>query len=173
MSRVTKGDLEKLVDAGYSVTEISEKTGLAKSSVSERCKVLGLNPVRKSKKKGELVVFEGVEGLGPMVRLRKIARVTDQALKKAISEFQLKAKNGGDIGKAINLLLKVVQEVRNQFQTELLAYEKVHHMAMAQSFKEFSEEVLSVIGEVDEDVKKRIVERLRERKASRSVLGTA
>lgn len=170
--RITKLDLERCVDAGLSVIEIAKSLGAGKSSISERCKKLGLKPVKK-RRRSLVISTAGSGNHNALGQLRQINSITLEILQKAMKALEEESKAGGKIVNPLGLIFKAMSQVESQIKTEFSILEGLHEMEAQEDFREFSEEVLSVIEEVDPDVKRGIVKRLHERKAARSTFGRA
>ncbi len=171
--RISKFDLEKLVKDGKGVSEIGRILQASKSTISERCKTLGLKPVNKRGGTGLILSQGDNRKLDPVGQLRKINKLTLEILEKAMGALREDSKAGKKIINPLGLIFKSMSQIESQIKTEFSILEGLHEMEAQQSFKEFSEEVLSVIEEVDPDVKREIIKRLHERKAARATFGRA
>jgi hypothetical protein len=65
------------------------------------------------------------------------------------------------------LALKAMLEIRGQLNLQLDIFKTLYDL---RAMKEFQEEVLAVIGEVDADVRQRIINNLKKRRAIHSTL---
>jgi hypothetical protein len=168
----TRADYEKCVDDGLSLTELSRALGVSKSTACERCKKYGLIPVKK-RRRSLIVSTAGSGNHNALGQLRQINSITLEILQKAMKALEEESQSGGKITNPIALVFKAMSQVESQIKTEFSILEGLHEMEAQQDFREFSEEVLSVIEEVDPDVKREIIKRLHERKAARSTFGRA
>jgi hypothetical protein len=172
--RISKFDLEKLIKENMGVSEIARTLHASKSTISERCKNLGLKPVNKRGIGTGLVLSQGDNRkLDPVGQLRKINKLTLEILEEAMAALRKDSKAGKKIINPLGLIFKSMSQIESQIKTEFSILEGLHEMEAQQSFKEFSEEVLSVIEEVDPDVKREIIKRLHERKTARATFGRA
>ena len=64
-----------------------------------------------------------------------------------------------------NLTIKIMSEIRGQLNLQLEIFQALYSMKAVQ---EFQREVLEIIGEIEPDAKRRIVQRLKERSALRA-----
>lgn len=171
--RISDFDLKKYVGQGMGVSEIAKVLQASKGTISERCKKLELKPmVRRSIGVGKGVALSP-GGDGKLGQLRKINKLTIEILEKAMNALKDEEKAGEKIVNPLGLIFKTMGQIESQIKTEFSILEGLHSMEVEQSFREFSEEVLGVIEEVDPDVKKEIVRRLRERKATHAAIGRA
>jgi hypothetical protein len=87
----------------------------------------------------------------------KRVRIGDENLK--IKEVKFKDPR--------QLALQAMAEIRNQLKLQLEIFQALYDLKAAQ---EFQDEILSVIGEVDPDVRAKIINKLNESRAIRSVV---
>jgi len=172
--RISKFDLEEDVKGGLSVSEIARKREASKSTISERLKSLGLKPVvKRGNRKGLVVSQGGNKGPDAIIQLRKINAITLEILQKAMDALREDSKAGEKIKNPLALVFKAMSQVESQIKTEFSILEGLHSMEVEEADREFREEVLEVIGEVEPNVKKEIVKRLQERREARSFIARA
>jgi hypothetical protein len=94
--------------------------------------------------------------LESQVSTKKI-RVGDQ--EEFVKEFKFKDPR--------ELALKAMAEIRSQLKLQLEIFQCLYDMKAVQ---EFQDEVLTAIGDVTPDVRKRIIHKLNEKRAIRSVI---
>ena len=99
---------------------------------------------------------EALQILESQVATKKV-RVGDQ--EEFVKEYKMKDPR--------ELALKAMAEIRGQLNLQLEIFKTLYDM---RSVEEFQGEVLSIIGEVSKDVRKKIIARLRQRRAVRSIV---
>lgn len=172
-----KVDLDKLIalhSKGLSVTAMAEALSVTKGAVSKQLKKLNLaviksvalesahKVVRKNLTAIEQLQTINIAANDILSTLLKLVRGDKAALKdlaKKNPDFKLKDPR--------ELALKACSEIRGQLSLQADLFDKMYN---ARYTAEFQEEVLTAIGEVEPDVRKRIIQRLKERGALRSTV---
>jgi hypothetical protein len=191
VKRISTTDIQKCFEAGLGVSETARQLGCTKGAISKRAKSLRITLNQKTSK--DVVLFHAgdivAKEIDAVQQLRKINshanelldllmrwnRGDDEALR--ILEGQVrKVKVGrGENAQEITeyrmkdpreLALKAMQEIRGQIQLQFEIFSKLYDM---ESVAEFQEAILTTIGEVEPDVRKRIIEKLKDRRIFRSV----
>jgi exonuclease I len=164
---ISRTDLEEDVKALLTVSQIARKRKASKSSVSERCKRLGLSPVGSAR--NPVVPAQGVDISmrgDPVSQLRKINGLTLEILEKAMASLRTSKKVKDPLG----VCLRSMKEIRGQIETEFSILQGLHDMELREAEREFREEVLQILGEVDQNVKDELIKRLEERKLARRAI---
>ena len=99
---------------------------------------------------------EALQMLENQVRKVRVGRGKDT---HEITEYRMKDPR--------ELALRAMQEIRGQIQLQFEIFQGLYDM---QAVAEFQEAVLTTIGEVKPDVRKRIIERLKDRRILRSAI---
>jgi len=167
-----------LVDQGLRPAEIAKKMGINTSSVTYRIK-------RRQKATTELVVASEARPvvqreLNAIDQLHRINEDANKLLMAAMGGIrQLEAADVSEMGvtdaldlmKAIgqgrDVALKAMGEIRVQLKLQLDLFQALYDVRAAE---EFQREVLDAIREVAPDVRDRILDRLRQRRAVRQLV---
>jgi hypothetical protein len=190
--KILTSNLQKCLDAGLGVSETARQLGVTRGAVSKRFKALRKTLNYETSK--EVVLFHAgdivTKEINAVDQLHKINvyanelldllmrwnRGDDEALQ--ILESQIIHKQIR-IGKKIEfikdykmrdpkeLALKAMGEIRGQIQLQFEIFSKLYDM---ESVAKFQEAILTTIGEVEPDVRKRIIEKLRDRRILRSAV---
>jgi len=164
--RISRSDLESLVGQGKGVSEMARMLQASKSTISERCKRLGLKPVGSSTNS---IVPQGgniTMRADPVGQLGKIRGFTLEILDKSMRSLRGNKKVRDPLGAS----LRAMKEIRGQIETEFSILQGLHDMELREAEKEFREEVLQILGEVDSNVKDELIKRLKERKLARTAI---
>ncbi len=186
MPKVSNVQLEQLVRDGNTVSQIAEKLGVTKGTISKRLKALR---VAYSRHAAIHDAPEGVarqlDGVGQLKKINEDAnelldllmrwnRGDDEALQ--ILESQVRYVKHGKEQEPIKqfkmkdpreLALKVMSEIRSQLRLQM---EMMQTLFDVQAVQEFQQTVLEVIGDVDPDIRDKILQKLVEKQILRSSL---
>ena len=192
VKKIMTADLEKAFAAGLGVSETARLLGVSKGAVSKRAKALRVTLNQNTTK--DVVLFHAGEVLSKEIsaidQLQKInsyanelldllmrwTRGEDEALQ--ILESQISQKKVR-VGKKIEfvkeykfkdpreLALRAMGEIREQLK---LQFEMMKALYDMENVAAFQEEVLTAIGEVNQDVRRQIIENLQKRGAIRKAL---
>jgi len=168
--------LKQLVNNGLNCTQIAKRLGVTKGAVSQRLK--GLN-LAASKEVALVRAAEVVrKELNTVVQLQKIndhandlldllmgcVNGDEAAKKEAVAKL-------GPVGPGSKdpkeLALKCMQEIRSQLKLQLEIFQALYDV---QAIAEFQRSVLEEIKSVDPEVKNRLLQRLKDARALRSVV---
>ncbi|GAI45130.1 unnamed protein product [marine sediment metagenome] len=162
-----------MLDKGKKQAEVAEFFGVSPQAISDRLKKLNLavtkNIVLESAGKvvrKNLTAIEQLQKINTdaneiLDMLMKLIRGDKAALKDLEKHPDFKLKDPRE------LALKACSEIRGQLSLQADLFDKMYN---ARYTAEFQEEVLTAIGEVKPDVRKRIIQRLKERGALRSTI---
>lgn len=180
--------LEQLVREGNNVTEIAKKMGFSKSAVSRAIKRLNIAVSRDvAIRKAPEVVEKNINAIEQLQKINDHAnelldlvmrwnRGDDEAIQILESQIANKKVRVGDQVEFVKqikvkdpreLALKAMQEIRGQLKLQLEIFQALYDMA---AVAEFQKEVLTAIGEVDQNVRHKIIRNLQKRRAIRSTL---
>jgi len=188
--KISTESLQKCFESGLSVTEAARQLGVTKGAVSKRAKALRITLKRNITK--DVVLFHAGEIVSKEInavdQLHKINSYANELLDLLmrwnrgdsealqILESQVrKVKVKGSEEEVTEykfkdpreLALKAMQEIRGQIQLQFEIFEGLYNM---ESVAEFQEAILTTIGEVEPDVRKRIIEKLKNRRILRSAV---
>ena len=152
--------LQKFLDAGRSQAQAARHFGVSEAAISQRVKKLtGLTSrVVALEKAGEVVDRR----LDASDRLDAVQQVIDEELRWAVSQ----AKRGGADRRALqDTILKLAGEVRQQLGLQLNITRTLVDLKVV---REFQRSVIDVIAEESPEVARRIVGKLKERRALRA-----
>jgi hypothetical protein len=185
-SKIDFDELNRLVTRGKSTTEIAKYFSCTPGAVSQAKKKLNIAVVKNvSLENAHKVVNKNLDAVAQLQKINQDAneildllmrwnRGDEEALQ--VLESQVRKVRVGKTDKFVEefkfkdpreLALKAMAEIRGQLNLQLEIFQALYDMKAVQ---EFQEEVLTVIGEVDQNVKREIIERLKARRAIRSAV---
>lgn len=184
--KIDRVKLNQLLKAGKSQREVAQVFDVTEGAISKAKKELNLAVVQNVTMEAAHKVVD--RNLDAVEQLQKINKAANQLLnelmgkEKVVQELatvinKINKGNSADV-KGItklvkqiisdkNTALKACQEIRGQLSLQLDIFKTLYDMEAVQ---EFQKEVLTVISEVSEDAKRKIIERLKARRAVRSTL---
>jgi hypothetical protein len=195
--RISIADLQKCFEAGLGVNEAARQLGVSKGAVSRRAKAHNITlrhitPRQNAIKDvvlfhaGDIVTKEinavdqlhkinayANELLDLLMRLNRGDEEALQILESQVVNKQVRVGKNIEFIKEYKmkdpreLALKAMQEIRGQIQLQFEIFEGLYNM---ESVAEFQEAILTTIAEVEPDVKKRIIEKLKDRRILRSAI---
>jgi len=186
-------ELQKCLEAGLGISETARQLGVTKGAVSKRAKSLRITLKQNTTKDvllfhaGEIVSKEinAVEQLHKInahanelldllmrwnrgdnealqILESQVRKVKVRGREEEVTEYRFKDPR--------ELALRAMQEIRGQIQLQFEIFSKLYDM---ESVAEFQEAILTTIGEVEPDVRKRIIEKLKDRRILRSAIKCA
>ncbi len=152
--------LQELLDAGRSQTQAARHFGVTEAAISQRVKKLtGLTSrVVALEKAGEVVDRR----LNASDRLERVQQVIDEELRWAVAQAK---RRGADRRALQDTILRLAGEVRQQLGLQLNITRTLVDLKVV---REFQRGVIDVIAEESPDVARRIVAKLKERRALRA-----
>ena len=190
VKRISTADLQKCLESGLGVSETARRLGVTKGAISKRAKALRIHLTQSTSRDvvlfhaGEIVTKEinAVEQLhkinshanelldllmrwnrGDQEALQilesQVRKVKVRGREEEVAEYHFKDPR--------ELALRAMQEIRGQIQLQFEIFSKLYDM---ESVAEFQEAILTTIGEVEPDVRKRIIEKLKDRRILRSAI---
>jgi len=184
--KIDFNQLNRLVTQGKSTTEIAKIFSCTPGAVSQAKRKLNISVVKNVALENAHKVVS--QNLDAVAQLQKINQAANQLLdelmgkEKVVQELatvinKINEGNPADVKEITKLVkqiisdkntaLKACQEIRGQLSLQLDVFKLLYDF---QAVASFQKEVLEIIGEVDEDAKKRIIQRLKERSAIRGTL---
>jgi hypothetical protein len=178
--------LNRLVMQGKTTTEIAKLFSCTPGAVSQAKKKLKISVVKNVALENAHKVVD--KNLDAVAQLQTINQKANQMLEELTGEDKIidrivkavedaltyegdPAKQAAYIRRIVKrisqdrfLALKAMGEIRGQLNLQLDIFKALYDM---QAVAEFQKEVLTAIGEVEPDVRSRIIERLKERSALR------
>ena len=149
--KIDKVILSQMLRAGKTQRKVAQVFGVTEGAVSKAKKELNLTVVRSvALENAHRVVDKTLNAIDQLYHINEMANQLLDALEKKPE-----------------LKLKVMAEIRNQLKLQLDIFQSLYDMKAVQ---EFQREVLTAIGEVEPDVRKRIIQTLNEKKAIRSAI---
>jgi hypothetical protein len=194
-AKISIVEIKKCFEAGLGVRETARELKVTPGAISKRAKGLGITlrhirPREAAIK--DVVLYHGGDivnkELDAVDQLRKINsyanelldllmrwnRGDDEALQILESQVRKVKIRGSEteiteykFKDPRELALKAMQEIRGQIQLQFEIFEGLYNM---ESVAEFQEAILTTIAEVEPDVRKRIVEKLKDRRILRSAI---
>jgi len=190
VKRISTDDLKKCFDAGLGISDTARQLGVTKGAVSKRAKSLRITLMKGTSK--DVVLFHAGEivtkEIDAVDQLRKINSYANElldllmrwnrgdegALQILESQVRKVRVRGSDqelteyrFKDPRELALKAMQEIREQLK---LQFEMLKALYDMDNVAAFQDEVLTTIGEVEPDVRKRIIDKLKERRIFRSAI---
>jgi DNA-binding Lrp family transcriptional regulator len=157
--RLSDDVLRAYLDAGHSQADAARHFGISEPAIHQRLKRMrGLTSRVIALERANDVVEEK---LSATARLERVQRVIDEELGWAVQEAR---RDGGDRAALADVILKLAGEVRQQLGLQLSISRTLVDLRVV---KEFHETVVEAIREESPDTARRIVARLKERRALR------
>ena len=151
--KIDEVKLSQLFRSGKSQRECAQVFSVTESAISHAKKKLNIAVIKSvSLENAHRVVDKNLNAVD------QLQKINDQANKiiNDLSESSDRADR--------ELILKACREVQNQLRLQLEIFQTLYDMKAVQSFQN---EVLTAIGEVEPDVRNRIIQRLNEKHAIR------
>ncbi len=157
--RLSDADLHAHLDAGHSQADAARHFGVSEPAIHQRLKRMrGLTSRVIALERANDVVEEK---LSATARLERVQRVIDEELAFAVQEAR---RDGGDRAALADVILKLTGEARQQLGLQLALSRTLVDLRVV---KEFHETVVDAIREESPDTARRIIARLKERRALR------
>ncbi len=151
--KIDRVKLNQMLSSGKSQKKIAQFFDVTEGAISKAKKELSIAVVKNvSLENAHRVVDKNLNAVD------QLQKINDQANKiiNDLSESSDRADR--------ELILKACREVQNQLRLQLEIFQTLYDMKAVQSFQN---EVLTAIGEVEPDVRNRIIQRLNEKHAIR------
>lgn len=148
--KINKVKLYQLLSSGKTARQCSLVFGVSESAISQARKELNASVVKSVALEDAHKIVH--KNLNAVEQLLNINRKANTLLEQAIE-----AKDN-------DTTLKAMREIRGQLELQLEIFKTLYDL---EAVADFQAEVLTIIGEVDRDVRDRIVQRLKEGKALR------
>ncbi len=158
--RVNPTELQRLLDAGHTQADVARQFGVSEAAISQRVQTLRIatSKVVALERASEVVD----QKLDANARLQRVQRVIDEELRWAVEQAQ---QQGADRGALQATILRLAAEVRHQLGLQLNITKTLVDLKVV---REFQRSVVEVIAEESPDVARRVVARLKERRALRA-----
>src|SRR5262245_39257985 len=157
--RLDSDALRHFLDAGHSQADAARHFGVSKPAIHQRLKRMRQLTSRVIALERANDVVE--EKLSATARLERVQQVIDEELAWAVQEAR---RDGGDRGALADVILKLAGEVRQQLGLQLSISRTLVDLRVV---KEFHDTVVEAIREESPETARRIVARLKERRALR------
>ena len=158
-TKVSEDDLRQFLAAGHTQAQAARHFGVSEPAIHQRLKKMrGLGTRVVALERAAEVVDEK---LGASARLARIQRVIDDELAWAVEHAR---REGADRGVLQDVILKLTAEVRQQLSLQLAISRTLVDLRVV---KEFQETVVEIIRLEAPDTARRIIARLKERRALR------
>lgn len=181
--KIDRVKLNQMLNTGKSQREIAQVFGVTEGAISKAKKELNISVVKNvSLERAHEVVDKNINAVGQLQKINvyanelldllmqwnrgdeKALQVLESQVKKvrvrgkeeAITEYKFKDPR--------ELALRAMAEIRGQLNLQLEIFKTLYDL---EAVAEFQKEVLTAIGEVEKDVRDRIIQRLKEGKALR------
>ena|SRR5438067_3625729 len=158
-TKVTDADLRAYLDMGHSQADAARHFGVSEPAIHQRLKRLRALTSRVVALEQAGHVVE--EKLTATARLARVQQVIDDELAWAVTQAR---QDGADRAALVETILKLTGEVRHQLSLQLDISRTLVDLRVV---KEFQETVVDAIREESPDTARRIVARLKERRALR------
>lgn len=148
--KIDRVKLNQMLNAGKSQREVAQVFGVTEGAISKAKKELNLSVVKNvSLERAHQVVDSNLNAVDQLLNINRKANT--------LLELAIKAKDH-------DTTLRAMREIRGQLELQLGIFKTLYDL---EAGAEFQREVLTMIGEVDRDVRDRIIRRLKEGKALR------
>jgi len=190
--KIDKVELSRMLKAGKSQKEAAQVFGVSEGAISKAKKELNINVVKSvALENAHRVVGKYLNAVAQLQRINEKAngmldeltgqdKVIDRMVKAVRGALTYEAdpqKQAAYIRKVVKqitedrfLALKAMQEIRGQLSLQLDIFKTLYDM---EAIAEFQREVLEAIGEVSQDVRNRIIQRLKEARTLRGSLSVS
>ena len=185
-NKIDFNELHQLVTQGKGTNEIAKIFNVTPGAVSQAKKRLKIAVVKNvTLEAGHKVVSQNLDAVAQLQKINKDANeLLDLCMKwqrgdkeaLQILESQVKRVRVGKTEKFVeemkfkdprSIALAAMKEIRGQLNLQLEIFKTLYDM---EAVAEFQAEVLTIIGEVEPNVRDRIITRLKERQAFRSAV---
>ena len=187
-SKIDKVKLSQMLRSGKAQREIAQVFGVTESAVSKAKKELNLCVVKNvALENAHRLVDKNINAIGQLQKINDHAnwlldllmdwqKGDGEALQILESQVSTKKVRVGNEEQFVTeykfkdpreLALKAMAEIRGQLKLQLEIFQCLYDMKAVQ---EFQEEVLRAIGEADKNVRGKIINRLNQKRAIRSVI---
>ncbi len=152
--------LHRYLDAGHSQADAARYFGVSESAISQRVRTLQIatTKVVALERAGEVVD----QKLSATARLQHVQQVIDEELRCAVTRAK---EPGADRAKLQDTILKLAAEVRQQLGLQLNISRTLIDLKVV---REFQRSVMETIAEESPEVARRIVTKLKKRRALRA-----
>jgi hypothetical protein len=163
--RLDPDALRHFMDAGHTQADAARQFGVSEAAIHQRLKRMRrlTSQVVALEKAGAVVE----EKLTATARLERVQQVIDGELAWATSQAR---EEGGDRGALVEVILKLAAEVRQQLNLQLAISRTLVDFRV---IREFQETVIKIIQEESPETARRILARLKERRALRPSVNLA
>jgi transcriptional regulator with XRE-family HTH domain len=148
--KIDRVKLSQLLRSGKTQRECAQVFGVTEGAISQAKKELNLSVVKSVSLERAHEVID--KNLNAIEQLQDINRKARELLDKAIA-----ARDHA-------VTLNAMREIRGQLTLQLEIFKTLYDL---EAVADFQREVLTIIGEVDHDVREKIIQRLKERSALR------
>ena len=159
-TKVDADVLQRFLASGHTQADAARQFGVSEAAISQRLKRLtGLTSRVVAMEKAGAAVDQKLDA---NARLQRVQRVIDEELRWAVDQAQ---QPGADRGALPDTVLRLAAEVRQQLGLQLNITKTLVDLKIV---REFQRSVVEVIGEESPEVARRVVTRLKERRALRA-----
>jgi len=157
--RLSDDQLRGYLEAGHSQADAARHFGVSEPAIHQRLKRMRYYTSRVVALERANDIVE--EKLSATARLERVQRVIDEEMSWAVQEAR---RDGGDRAALADVILKLAAEVRQQLGLQLSISKTLIDLKVV---REFQQVVLAAIREESPVTARRIVARLKERRALR------
>jgi hypothetical protein len=149
--KIDKVKLNQLLRSGKTQRQCAQIFAVTESAISKAKKELNINVVRSvSLESAHRVVDKNLNAIDQLHKINKQAN-------KLLDDLEQKPE----------MKLKIMAEIRGQLKLQLEIFQCLYDM---RAVAEFQQEVLTAIGEVDKNVRNKIISKLAQRRFVRSLI---
>ena len=146
--KIDRVQLSQMLRAGKLQREIAQVFGVTESAISKAKKELNLCVVKNvALENAHNIVSRELDAVGQLYKINEQAN-------RLLDELEGKP----------DLKLKIMAEIRGQLRLQLEIFQALYDMKAVQ---EFQTEILQTIGEVDKNVRDKIIDKLNQKRAIR------
>ena len=162
-AKIDKVKLSQMLRSGKTQRQCAKLFGVTEGAISQVKKELNIAVVKSVALENAHRVVE--KNLDAVEQLRKINDHANSLLDRAMMVSRGESATDPKASEAPQeIALKAMKEIRGQLALQLEIFKTLYD---AEANAEFQQEVLTVIGEVSNDVREKIIQRLKERRALR------
>ncbi len=169
LGKIDKIKLNRMFQAGKTQRECAKVFGVSEAAISQVKKELNLNVIKSVALENAHKVV--TKNLNSIEQLQKINDQANSLLDRAMMVVRGESVADPQTSEATqDIALKAMKEIRGQLSLQLDIFKTLYDV---EAIAQFQQEVLSIIGEVNEDVRDRIIQRLKEGGALRASITVA
>lgn len=169
--KIDKTKMYRMLRAGKTQKEIAKHFGVTEGAVSQAKKELNTSVIKNvSLENAHRIVDQELNTVEQLQKINENANeLLDMLMRWNRGDAEALQELGDQVGNKDprELALKTMAEIRNQLKLQLEIFQALYDM---KAVGEFQQEVLDAISEEDDNVRRKILDRLAQRRAIRTAI---